>query len=237
MFGRLKFIFGAKANKYLSKAENGPEMLDHAYETMLIDYSKVKEGIVAVVATKHRMIGQRQTMVADIPKLAENANTALTKNRPDLARLYIERKVSLEQRLTSHESQIAVLESDHIKLVTGARQLQFRLQEMRDLRTDLKAKLASATARQQIGQALAGIGTNMGMTQRVIERVRENVELRESEALAIDELLANDTFSDPISLNSNLDRELLALEASDKVDAEMKQLTNQLTKGREVKVS
>lgn len=221
---RLKWVASARASKRLDRAESAPAMLDYAYNEMLRDFGAVSEGITAVVATKHRMLGQITTMERDIITLGENAQKAMAHDRPDLAQVYVTRKVTLEQRLQGTQAHVSQLTDDQKKLTKGAQQLQERLREMRDLRLDLKARMASAQARQQVGRALAGISSSMGNTHRVIELIRDNIEHREAEAYALDELLGDGTFSDPLSLASHTDKELLALEAESKVREEMEGL-------------
>src|SRR5437763_8164542 len=96
MFGRMNTIFQAKMNKVLDKAEDPNETLDYSYERQLQLLQNVKRGLADLVTSKRRLQLQHDKIQGDMDRLDQQAQQALATNREDLARLALQRKVSIQ---------------------------------------------------------------------------------------------------------------------------------------------
>lgn len=223
--GRTTILIRSKFNWLLGKVENHYEQLDYAYEQMLRDFRSAQVGLRDVVAVQHQLLGQRQTMLQSIDQLEESAETAMGAGRPDLARQTIERKVMIEARLSRQDARIADLDNEKIRLTNGVRAMGVRVAEMKDLKSEMKAQLRSADAQARIAAAVTGIGSTTNDVARIVERARDQIEQKKAEASAVDELVANGTFTDILNPNGYVERELTQLQAHAQIDREMERLT------------
>jgi phage shock protein A len=78
LFSRAHDILNAKANKALDAAEKPDEMLDLSYEQMLDQITKVRQGLVAIAASRKQIELQEQQLQHSADHLQEQARTALS---------------------------------------------------------------------------------------------------------------------------------------------------------------
>src|SRR2546421_10775245 len=124
VFGRMNTIFQSKMNRVLDKAEDPNETLDYSYEKQLQLLQNVRRGLADLVTSKRRLQLQHDKLQGDLTKLDAQAQQALQRNREDLARLALQRKVSLQQQLDSLDTQVTQLEAQQEKLTTAEQRLQ-----------------------------------------------------------------------------------------------------------------
>jgi len=75
---RLAFVFKAKANKALDRAEDPRETLDYSYQKQLEMLQKVKRGVADVATSRKRLELQMNQLQASSDKLQTQAQAALT---------------------------------------------------------------------------------------------------------------------------------------------------------------
>src|ERR1700735_2706579 len=105
LFQRAHDIVAAKANKALDAAEKPDEMLDLSYEQMLDQITRVRQGLVAVAASRKRIELQEQQFQHTIDHLNDQAKAALGQGREDLAREALSRKAAAQQQVDALEPQ------------------------------------------------------------------------------------------------------------------------------------
>ena len=71
LFQRAHDIVSAKANKALDAAEKPDEMLDYSYEQMLDQITRVRQGLVAVAASRKRIELQEQQLQHSVDHLQD----------------------------------------------------------------------------------------------------------------------------------------------------------------------
>ena len=86
LFQRAHDMLAAKANKALDAAEKPDEMLDLSYEQMLDQITKVRQGLVTIAASRKQIELQEQQLQHSVDHLQEQAKTALSLGKEDLAR-------------------------------------------------------------------------------------------------------------------------------------------------------
>ena len=98
LFSRAHDILNAKANKALDAAEKPDEMLDLSYEQMLDQITKVRQALVTIAASRKRIELQEQ-LQHSVDHLQEQAKTALSLGKEDLAREALTRKATAQAQI------------------------------------------------------------------------------------------------------------------------------------------
>jgi phage shock protein A len=225
---RTMMILKAKFSKVLDRAENPTETLDYSYEQMLEQLQNVKRGVADVVTAKKRLELQTTQLEQNVVKLETQARQALGSGREDLARQALERKAAVQQQLQGLDDQVKQLEGQQEKLVVSQQQLQTKIEGFRSQKEVIKAQYSAAEAQVRIGEAATGIGDHMADTGMAIERAKEKTEQMQARASAIEELTAAGSLEDFTTTDTQLDRELAQISASNQVDDELTKLKAEL---------
>src|ERR1700748_1757616 len=116
LFQRAHDIVAAKTNKALDAAEKPDEMLDLSYEQMLDQITKVRQGLVTIAASRKRIELQEQQLQHSVDHLQEQARTALSLGKEDLAREALSRKAAAQAQINELEPQDQQLAEEEEKL-------------------------------------------------------------------------------------------------------------------------
>ena len=233
LMSRASMVIRAKFSKLLDRAENPTETLDYSYEQMLQQLQNVKRGVADVVTAKKRLELQTTQLEQNVVKLETQARQALTAGREDLARQALERKAAVQQQLQGLDGQVQGLADQQEKLISSQQQLQSKIEAFRSQKEVIKAQYSAAEAQVRIGEAATGIGRGMADTGLAIERAKEKTEQMTARASAIEELTAAGSLEDFTSGDSQLDRELAQVSASNQVDSDLERLKAELGTGGE----
>src|ERR1700748_3454750 len=133
LFQRAHDILAAKTNKALDAAEKPDEMLDLSYEQMLDQITKVRQGLVTIAASRKQIELQEQQLQHSVDHLQEQAKTALSLGKEDLAREALTRKAAAQ-------AQIATLEPQHEQLAEQEEKLGQTLQALQQRGKNLRAQ-------------------------------------------------------------------------------------------------
>src|SRR5436305_1489699 len=106
LFQRAHGVLAAKANKALDAAEKPDEMLDLSYEQMLDQITKVRQGLVTIAASRKQIELQEQQLQHTVDHLQEQAKTALSLGKEDLAREALIRKAAAQGQIDALEAEI-----------------------------------------------------------------------------------------------------------------------------------
>src|SRR6478736_405491 len=115
LFQRAHDVLAAKANKALDAAEKPDEMLDLSYEQMLDQITKVRQGLVTIAASRKQI------------ELQEQAKTALSLGKEDLAREAMTRKATAQAQIDALATQHEQLAEEEEKLGQTLQALQQRV--------------------------------------------------------------------------------------------------------------
>jgi len=105
LFSRAHDIINAKANRALDAAEKPDEMLDLSYEQMLDQITRVRQALVTIAASRKRIELQEQQLQHSVDHLQEQAKTALSLGKEDLAREALSRKATAQAQIDGMEAQ------------------------------------------------------------------------------------------------------------------------------------
>ena len=226
LFQRAHDILNAKANKALDAAEKPDEMLDLSYEQMLDQITKVRQALVTIAASRKRIELQEQQMQHSVDHLQEQAKTALSLGKEDLAREALSRKATAQAQILDMEAQHEQLAEQEEKLGQTLQALQQRVNTFRTQKEVLKAQYAAASASASVNEDVAGISSTLGDSGAALQRAQDKIATMQARAGALDELLQSGVLEDvggstddiqqeldEAGANADVDRELAALKA------------------------
>ena len=226
LFQRAHDILNAKANRALDAAEKPDEMLDLSYEQMLDQITKVRQALVTIAASRKRIELQEQQLQHSVEHLQEQAKTALSLGKEDLAREALSRKATAQAQINDMEAQHEQLAEQEEKLGETLQALQQRVNTFRTQKEVLKAQYAAASASASVNEDAAGISSTLGDSGAALQRAQDKIATMQARAGALDELLQSGVLEDvggstddiqqeldEAGTNADVDRELAALKA------------------------
>ena len=226
LFQRAHDILNAKANRALDAAEKPDEMLDLSYEQMLDQITKVRQALVTIAASRKRIELQEQQLQHSVDHLQEQAKTALSLGKEDLAREALSRKATAEAQINDMQAQHEQLAEQEEKLGETLQALQQRVNTFRTQKEVLKAQYAAASASASVNEDVAGISSTLGDSGAALQRAQDKIATMQARAGALDELLQSGVLEDvggstddiqqeldEAGTNADVDRELAALKA------------------------
>lgn len=196
LWQRFTLIFKSKANKALDRAEDPRETLDYSYEKQLELLQKVRRGVADVATSRKRLELQIQGLAQQEAKLEEQARAALAGGREDLAREALTRRSGLHTQIADLQAQLATLQEQEEKLTVAAQQLQAKVEAFRTKKETIKATYTAAEAQAKIGEAVAGISSELGDVGLAVQRAEDKTAQMQARAGAIDELVASGALTD-----------------------------------------
>ena len=226
LFQRAHDILNAKANRALDAAEKPDEMLDLSYEQMLDQITKVRQALVTIAASRKRIELQEQQLQNSVDHLQEQAKTALSLGKEDLAREALSRKATAEAQINDMQAQHEQLAEQEEKLGETLQALQQRVNTFRTQKEVLKAQYAAASASASVNEDVAGISSTLGDSGASLQRAQDKIATMQARAGALDELLQSGVLEDvggstddiqqeldEAGANADVDRQLAALKA------------------------
>ena len=219
---RMGMIFRAKANKALDRAEDPRETLDYSYQRQIEMLTKVRRGVADVATSRKRVELQISQLQAQMAKLTQQAEQALTQKREDLAREALTRKSGLQSQITDLQTQHDQLQGEEEKLTVASKRLEAKVEAFRTRKETIKATYTAAQAQTQINEAFSGISEEMGDVGMAIQRAEDKTQQMQARAGAIDELLASGALEDASgSGTDDISRELQAMSTQSDVESEL----------------
>ncbi|MBB6447428.1 PspA/IM30 family protein [Bacillus benzoevorans] len=209
---RFKDIMASNINALLDKAENPEKMIDQYLRNLNSDLGKVKSETAAVMAEEQRAKRAVNECQEEIEKMERYAGKALEAGNEGDARKFLERKVSLSEKLSELQSayQLASTNSQQMKQIHD--KLVGDIGELESRRTMLKAKWSVAKTQQRINklgtpdQSLSAFERMEDKVNRALDEANAMAELNAEPKDDIDDLAAK--YDEP---SSSVDDELKAL--------------------------
>lgn len=221
LFQRAHDILNAKANRALDAAEKPDEMLDLSYEQMLDQITKVRQALVTIAASRKRIELQEQQLQHSVDHLQEQAKTALSLGKEDLAREALSRKATAQAQMNDMEAQHEQLAEQEEKLGQTLQALQQRVNTFRTQKEVLKAQYAAASASASVNEDVAGISSTLGDSGAALQRAQDKIATMQARAGALDELLQSGVLEDVGGSTDDIQQELDEAGTSADVDREL----------------
>ena len=231
LFQRAHDILAAKTNKALDAAEKPDEMLDLSYEQMLDQITKVRQALVTIAASRKRIELQEQQLQHSVDHLQEQAKTALSMGKEDLAREALSRKAAAQAQIDGMESQHQQLTEQEEKLSQTLQALQQRVNNFRTQKEVLKAQYAAASAQSSVDESVAGISGTLSDSGAELARAQDKIAQMQARAGALDELLQSGVLEDVGGNTDDIQKELDQAGADADVEGELATLKAQIGPG------
>jgi len=228
LFQRAHDIVAAKANKALDAAEKPDEMLDLSYQQMLDQITKVRQGLVAVAASRKQIELQEQQLQHSVDHLNDQAKAALGQGREDLAREALSRKAAAQAQIDGMEPQHQQLTEEEQKLGQALAALQQRVNNFRTQKEVLKAQYTAASAATSVNESVAGISSTLGDSGAALQRAQDKIANMQARAGALDELLQSGVLEDVGGGGDDIQKELDAVGNQAGVEDELAALKAQI---------
>src|SRR5258707_5396744 len=224
-------VLAAKANKALDAAEKPDEMLDLSYEQMLDQITKVRQGLVTIAASRKQIELQEQQLQHSADHLQEQAKTALSLGKEDLAREALTRKATAQAQIDDMEAQHQQLAEQEEKLGQTLQALQQRVNTFRTQKEVLKAQYAAASATTSVNEDVAGISSTLGDSGAALQRAQDKIATMQARAGALDELLQSGGLEDVGGSTDDIQQELDEAGTAADVDRELAALKAEIGPG------
>jgi phage shock protein A len=231
LFQRAHDIVQAKTNKALDAAEKPDEMLDLSYEQMLDQITQVRRGLVAIAASRKQIELQEQQLQHSVDHLQDQAKSALSQGREDLAREALSRRAAAQAQIDAMQSQHQQLAEQEEKLEHTLHALQKRVNEFRTQKEVLKAQYTAAQAESSVGESAAGISQTAGDPGAELQRTQDKIATMQARAGAVDELLASGVLEDVGGETDDIQQELDEAGTAAGVDKELAALKAEIGSG------
>ncbi|MFN2489477.1 MAG: PspA/IM30 family protein [Actinomycetota bacterium] len=228
---RLSLIFKSKASRALNAAEDPRETLDYSYERQQDMLQQMRRGVADVATSRKRVELQIQQLEASSTKLDGQARQALEQNREDLAREALTRRAAIASQVGDLCVQHDQLRGEETKLVEASRRLEAKVQAFRTRKETIKATYTAAEAQTKVGEAVSGIGEEMGDVALAMQRAEDKVAQMQARSGALEELMSSGGLDDLSASSDPLQAELDRTAGSSSVDAELAQLKRELGPG------
>lgn len=228
LFQRAHDLLAAKANKALDAAEKPDEMLDLSYEQMLDQITKVRQALVTIAASRKRIELQEQQLQHSVDHLQEQAKTALSLGKEDLAREALARKAAAQAQIDPMEAQHEQLAEQQETLGQTLQALQQRVNTFRTQKEVLKAQYTAASAMTSVDENVAGISSTLGDSGQALQRAQDKIATMQARAGALDELLQSGVLEDVGGDTDDIQKELDEAGTSADVENELAALKAQI---------
>mgnify|MGYP005783549129 CR=1 FL=1 len=218
---RFKDIMSANINALLDKAENPEKMIDQYIRDIESDLGKVKAETASIMANEKKAKRELDECSEEIEKMQKYAEKALLAGNENDARLFLQKKNSLENEYNSLKQNYDIALANSQKMKEMHDKLVKDMASLKDRRDAIKAKMAMAKAQEKMnkmGSSISGISNSMSNFDKMEEKANRMydeavamAELNKPVSDGIDELMAK--YDDNSSTNSKIDDELSALKA------------------------
>ncbi len=218
---RFKDIMSANINALLDKAENPEKMIDQYIRDIESDLGKVKAETASIMANEKKAKRELDECSEEIEKMQKYAEKALLAGNENDARLFLQKKNSLENEYNSLKQNYDIALANSQKMKEMHDKLVKDMASLKDRRDAIKAKMAMAKAQEKMnkmGSSISGISNSMSNFDKMEEKANRMydeavamAELNKPVSDGIDELMAK--YDDNSSTNSKIDDELSALKS------------------------
>ena len=191
ILGRFKDIMSANINSLLDKMENPEKMIDQYVRNMERDLNSVKSETAAVMAQESA--AKRKV----VKKMDTYARKALKSGNESDAKLFLEKKATLQTKLESLNNDKEVAAQNALKMREMHDKLASDIQTLSAKRSEIKAKMKMAKTSERIS-SLSGAGPNGNVSafnameekaNRMIDEANAKMELNMPKSDGIDDLM------------------------------------------------
>ena len=197
ILGRFKDIMSANINSLLDKMENPEKMIDQYVRNMERDLNSVKSETAAVMAQESAAKRKVVECEDEIKKMDTYARKALKSGNESDAKLFLEKKATLQTKLESLNNDKEVAAQNALRMREMHDKLAKDIQTLSAKRSEIKAKMKMAKTSERIS-SLSGAGANGNVSafnameekaNKMIDEANAKMELNTPKSDGIDDLM------------------------------------------------
>jgi phage shock protein A len=216
IFSRFTDIINANINSILDKAEDPEKMVRLIIQEMEETLVEVRTQSAKLIADKKELGRRTEKMIKEAAEWERKAETALAKDREDLARAALKEKTAAQEKVSAVESDLEQIDINLQKLSGDIAQLQTKLVDAKTRQKALILRGKTAKSRMGVKRQLHDVDINEAMNR--FERYERKIDVLEGEVESYD------------LGQKNLADEIADLESDEKVDEELARLKQRMDK-------
>jgi phage shock protein A len=235
MAGRVRRVRGmlkSALNSLLEPAEDPHQIAVDADQRQRALLAQIRQALVEIGATKHRLSAQAATAHAQVPRLEAQARDALRAGRDDLARLALQRRRIIAAEAETLEEHVREMQDEEQRLSLVEHRLTAQIEAMVARQQLIAARHTAADAQVRLGEALTGASDDLADVALALERTEQETERLQARAAAIAGLVDSGALATPAlaGLRSH-DEALAQLDGTQEIERELAALKQELSTG------
>ena len=216
---RFTDIMSSNINAMLDKCEDPVKMVDQLMRNLNKDLNEIKVETASVMAEENRAKRELDECQEQVNKMLDYAKRAVAAGNDDDARRFLDKKVTLSEKLTLLQTKYDSAKANSEKMRSMYNKVSNQIEELNERRAVIKAKMTTAKIQEKVntlGNSVNKSTANMDSFARMEEKV--NRMLDEANAMAelnskpVDDI--DDLMSKYNSNNSAVEDELAALKGN-----------------------
>ena len=212
IFSRIGEIVNANISSMLEKAENPEKMVRLMIHEMEDTLTEVKSSAAELIADRIRTDRKLKTFKANRQEWQDRAELAVVKDRDDLARIALERKMAYEQRIVETQESLRQVEAMVKQYQGDITRLESQLQRAYRRQRELNLKHKRAEHSRKVEDKIYQINRSSAFLK--FEEYAERIDRLEAEGEV-------DRFREP---ENQLERQFQELEHEGDIEAELNNL-------------
>lgn len=214
---RITDLVNANIHAVLDKAEQPEKMLRLVIQELEETLVEARSQAAKSIADKKGLNRKAVSLTNQINDWLQKAETALIKDREDLAKQALIEKSNLEEELAQVEKVLSALDANLDGMNSDIAKLQSKLTEAKTKKKELLQRQATAVSQIKSRQVLSSY--NVTEMEQRYEMFAQKVDAMESKVEAFD-----------LGSNPSLENEFKQLEADSKLNEELEQLKVKVAK-------
>ena len=185
ILGRFSDIISANINELLDKLEDPSKMIDKYLRDAMEDLAEVKKETAAVMAEETKAKRNLDEISAEVEKYFNLAKAAIEKGEDNDARVFLEKKQSLEKSLESAKVAYEAAKLNAEKMRQLHDKLTNDINSLKTRRDAVKAKVSVAKTQEtinKIGASADKLKGSMGAFERMEEKADAMLDRANAEA-------------------------------------------------------
>ena len=216
---RFTDIMSFNINAMLDKCEDPVKMVDQLMRNLNKDLNEIKVETASVMAEENRAKRELDECQKQVNKMLDYAKRAVAAGNDDDARRFLDKKVTLSEKLTLLQTKYDSAKANSEKMRSMYNKVSNQIEELNERRAVIKAKMTTAKIQEKVntlGNSVNKSTANMDSFARMEEKA--NRMLDEANAMAelnskpVDDI--DDLMSKYNSNNSAVEDELAALKGN-----------------------
>ena len=216
IFSRVSDIVNSNINAMLDKAEDPPKMVRMIIQEMEATLVEVRTTAARGIADKKEMLRKRDIFAQEVDEWTRKAETAIRKDREDLARSALGESQKAKEMVVAIENDLDTVESMLVKMNDDIETLTQKLKDAKIKQSSLLVRGSTARARLNVRRQLSERNVDEAMIR--FEQFERKIDDLEGAVESYD------------MGQRNLSDEIRELEADEKIDEALENLKRSISK-------